>query len=77
MWVNILPPALLNLIKKEGKLYRHRDGAPDIELKPESKTRFFYADKSGRFIEFEIDKTGKMIKAWFIGNGEKIEMKKQ
>lgn len=67
----------IELIKKDGKLYRHRDGSADIELKPESKTRFFYADNSGRFIEFEIDKTGKMIKGWFIGNGEKVEMKKQ
>ncbi len=67
----------IELIKKYGKLYRHRDGSPDIELKPESNIRFFYADKSDRFIEFEIDKTGKMIKGWFIGNGDKIEMKKQ
>lgn len=67
----------IELIKKDGKLYRHRDGSPDIELKPESKIRFFYADESDRFIEFEIDKKGKMIKGWFIGNGEKVEMKKQ
>ena len=66
----------IELIKKDGKLYRHRDGSPDIELKPESNTRFFYADGSLRFIEFEMDKAGKMTKAWFIGNGEKIEMKK-
>jgi CubicO group peptidase (beta-lactamase class C family) len=66
----------IELIQKNGKLYRHRDGSPDIELKPESNTRFFYADNSDRFIEFEIDKGGKMTKAWFIGNGDKIEMKK-
>lgn len=66
----------IELIKKNGKLYRHRDGSPDIELKPESNTRFFYADASDRFIEFEIDKAGKISKAWFIGNGDKIEMKK-
>lgn len=66
----------IELIKKNNKLYRHREGAPDIELKPESKTRFFYADDSGRFIEFEVDQTGKVTKSWFIGNGEKIEMKK-
>lgn len=29
-------------------------------------TRFFYAANSDRFIEFEIDKSGKMTKAWFI-----------
>jgi len=67
----------IELIKKDNKLYRHRDGAPDIELKPESKTRFFYADDSDRFIEFEVDHSGKPVKAWFIGSGEKIEMKKQ
>lgn len=67
----------IELIIKSGKLYRHRYGTPDIELKPESNTRFFYADKSDRFIEFEIDKTGKTTKAWFIGNGDKVEMKKQ
>lgn len=66
----------IELIKKNGKLYRHRDGSPDIELKPESNTRFFYADNSDRFIEFEIDKAGKITKAWFLGNGDKIEMKK-
>lgn len=47
------------------------------ELKPESNTRFFYADNSDRFIEFEIDKAGKMTKALFIENGDKIIMKKQ
>jgi CubicO group peptidase (beta-lactamase class C family) len=67
----------LELIKKDGKLYRHRDGSDDVELKPESTTRFFYADDSDRFIEFEVDKTGKVMKGWFIGNGNKIEMKKQ
>ena len=68
---------LVELTKKDGKLYRHRDGADDVELKPESKTRFFYADGSDRFIEFEIDKSGKIIKGWYIANGDKIEMKKQ
>ncbi len=67
----------IELIKKDGKLYRHREGSPDIELKPESNTRFFYADGSSRFIEFEIDNAGKRTKAWFIGNGDKIEMKNQ
>ena len=67
----------IELIKKDNKLYRRRAGSPDIELKPESNTRFFYADNSDRFIEFEVDQTGKIIKAWFIGSGEKIEMKQQ
>ena len=67
----------LELIKKNNRLYRHRDGTPDVELKPESNTRFFYADGSDRFIEFQVDKSGKMARAWVIINDEKIEMKKQ
>ena len=66
----------LEVIKKDGKLYRHRQGTPDIELKPESETKFFYADDSDRQLEFEVDKSGKVVKIWFINNGQKGEMKK-
>ena len=66
----------LQFIKKNGRLYRHRNGTPDIELKPESDTKFFYADGSDRQIEFEKDNTGKIIKVWFINMGQKGEMKK-
>lgn len=66
----------LEVIKKDGKLYRHRDGTPDIELKPESPTKFFYADGTDRQLEFEVDKAGKVIKIWFINNGERGEMQK-
>jgi CubicO group peptidase (beta-lactamase class C family) len=66
----------LVLIKKDGKLYRHRDGTPDIELRPESETKFFYGDGTDRQIQFEVDNTGKVIKAWFINTGQKGELKK-
>jgi CubicO group peptidase (beta-lactamase class C family) len=66
----------LVLIKKEGKLYRHRDGTPDIELNPESETKFFYGDGTDRQIEFELDKDGKVTKTWFINSGQKGELKK-
>ena len=66
----------LEFIKKDGKLYRHRNGTPDIELKPESNTKFFYADDSDRQIEFETDQTGKLLKVWFINSGQRGEMKK-
>jgi CubicO group peptidase (beta-lactamase class C family) len=66
----------LVFIKKDGKLYRHRDGTPDIELKPESNTKFFYADGSDRQIEFEVDAAGKVTKAWFINTGQKGELKR-
>jgi len=66
----------LEVIKKNNKLYRHRDGTPDIELKPESNTKFFYADESNRQLEFELDKAGNVIKIWFINNEQRGEMKK-
>jgi CubicO group peptidase (beta-lactamase class C family) len=66
----------LVLIKKDGKLYRHRDGTADIELKPESATKFFYGDGTDRQVDFEVDNTGKVIKAWFINTGQKGELKK-
>ena len=66
----------LEFIKKDNKLYRHRDGTPDIELKPESETKFFYGDGTDRQIEFAVDPTGKVTKVWFINTGQKGEMKK-
>ena len=66
----------LTLIKKDGKLYRRRDGTPDIELKPESATKFFYGDGTDRQIDFELDNSGKVTKAWFINTGQKGELKK-
>jgi CubicO group peptidase (beta-lactamase class C family) len=66
----------IEVIKKDGRLYRHRDGTPDIELKPESETKFFYADDSDRQLEFEIDKEGKVSKIWFINSGQRGEMKR-
>ncbi|HEY4965451.1 MAG TPA: serine hydrolase, partial [Puia sp.] len=66
----------LVLIKKDGRLYRHRDGTADIELKPESETKFFYGDGSDRQIEFEVNVAGKVTKAWFINTGQRGELKK-
>jgi CubicO group peptidase (beta-lactamase class C family) len=66
----------LEVIKKDNKLYRHRDGSVDIELKPESKTKFFYADDSNRQLEFELDAAGNVVKIWFINNEQRGEMKK-
>jgi Beta-lactamase len=66
----------LEFIKRDGKLFRYRKGTQDIELKPESATKFFYADGTDRQIEFETDTTGKVIRVWFINTGQKGEMKK-
>ena len=65
----------IQLIKKDGKLYRHKP-ASDVELKAESKTMFFYGDGSDRQIEFKVDKSGKMVTAFFISGGVKEEIKR-
>jgi hypothetical protein len=62
---------------KDGKLYRHRAGNPDIELKPESETKFFYADETDRQLEFVVDANGKVTKTYFYNSGQKGEIKKQ
>jgi hypothetical protein len=67
----------LELIVKDGKLYRHRAGNPDIELKPESETKFFYADETDRQLEFVVDANGKVTKTYFYNSGQKGEIKKQ
>jgi CubicO group peptidase (beta-lactamase class C family) len=65
----------LEIIKIGGKLFRQKIGS-QIELKPESKTKFFYGDGSDRQIEFKVDKSGKVEGAVFIYNGFKNEMKR-
>lgn len=65
---------LLEIVNDKGKLYRK--GRTNIELKPESATKFFYADGSDRQIEFEVNAAGKQEKAWVILNGIKTELKK-
>ena len=66
----------LEVIKKNGKLYRHRDGTPDIELKAESESKLYYDDDSDRLLEFEFDSSGQITKIWFHNNGQRGEMKK-
>jgi hypothetical protein len=66
----------MEFVKKDNKLYRRRQGTADIELKPESPTKFFYSDGTDRQIEFVRDANGKVTKGWFINMGQKGEMKR-
>lgn len=72
-----LSPAPVEFILHDGKLYRHRAGTPDIELKPESPTKFFYTDNSDRQVEFMLDKQGKIEKTYLISNGIRTPLTKQ
>lgn len=64
----------IELIFKNNKLYR-RAGYMDIHLKPESKTKFFYADGTDRQINFIID-NNQVTGASFINYGVITELKK-
>ena len=65
----------ITIIKAGDKLYRQKPGS-QIELKPESKTKFFYGDGSDRQVEFKVDKSGKIETAFLIYGGFIKEMKR-
>lgn len=65
----------IEIVKKDGKLYRQKPNS-QIELKAESKTKFFYGDGSDRQIEFKVDKSGKVTAVFFIHDGFREEIKK-
>jgi CubicO group peptidase (beta-lactamase class C family) len=66
----------IEVVRRGGKLYRLRKGWTDIELVPESSTKFFYAGGQDQQFEFELDGTGKMSKAYSIYSGMKKEMQR-
>ncbi|MFY8046861.1 MAG: hypothetical protein ACOVOS_09810, partial [Chitinophagaceae bacterium] len=65
----------IELVSNGGKLYRRVEGSGDLELKPESNTRFFYADGSDRFVVFEG--AAPNLKVYLISGGQKIELIKE
>jgi hypothetical protein len=76
-----LPPYMASfpaeIVTKNSGLYIHTIRGAEIELKPESATKFFYNDGSDQQIEFETDAGGKPIKASYTGWGIKREMQRQ
>lgn len=74
------PPYMVSfpveIIVKNDKLFIHPPGGTDIELKPESGNRFFYADGTDQQMEFEKDNKGYLKKVWHIAWGIKKEIKK-
>jgi CubicO group peptidase (beta-lactamase class C family) len=71
----VAPSDTIQIIRKEGKLFR-KNANSEVELKPESGTRFFYNDDSDRQIEFTIDRSGKVSSALFFNEGFKYAMKR-
>ncbi|MEO8884518.1 MAG: serine hydrolase [Mucilaginibacter sp.] len=65
-------PIKLNIIKRDGKLYRHipgRSATSDVELKPESTTKFFYGNNADIQIQFELNKQNQIEKVTLINYG--------
>jgi CubicO group peptidase (beta-lactamase class C family) len=74
---NVPNATKMELIKKDGKLFCHyEDATTNTELKPESTTKFFYYNGVDNQLEFELDSSGKVQKAFFIFKGMKKEIKK-
>ena len=74
------PPYMVNfpveIIVQNDNLYIHPASGTDTELKPESETKFFFADGTDQQIEFEMDNSGTLVKVWHIAWGVKKEIKK-
>lgn len=74
------PPYMTNfpieIIVRDNNLYIHGPGVPDVQLKSESETNFFYGDGTDQQIQFEKDSDNNNIKVFYIGYGVKKEIKK-
>jgi CubicO group peptidase (beta-lactamase class C family) len=67
---------LFEIVKVGDKLYYRREGEQDYELRPESKTKFFFADGTNIQFEFFLDKNEKVSMSYLIGEGIRSKMKK-
>lgn len=67
---------MIEIIIKDNKLYRRTEGFPDVELVPESVTRFFYNDNQDKQFEFILNEKGQVTHGNFIVNGIKFRRDK-
>ena len=63
-------------LREGGKLYRITKSGDPKELKPESKTKLFYADGTDRQIEIVFDRKQSVKQVFFIADGINLELKK-
>ncbi len=72
------PPFMVDfpveIILKNSKLYIHSPAIADIEMIPESETKFFYGDGSDQQLIFTKDDAGNISKVFYIGYGVKKEI---
>ncbi len=53
------------IIFENDNLYIHDTGVPDVQIKSESETKFFYGNGTDQQIEFEKDSEGNITKVWY------------
>lgn len=66
----------IEILILDNKLFRRTEGYPDLELIPESETKFFYSDGQDKVLEFIPNEKGEITQAWFIINGIKFRRDK-
>jgi CubicO group peptidase (beta-lactamase class C family) len=70
-------PAIIVISKKDRKLlFCFENKKEAVELKPESKYKYFTETKPDIQVEFEVNQRGDVMKAFYIVHGMKNEMKK-
>lgn len=70
-------PWLFEITVHDGKIFRRIDDSPEMELIPESRTKFFYSDKQDKVFDFLLDADGHITGAWFIMNGLSYPLSKE
>ena len=74
------PPYMVNfpveIIAKNSSLFIHNPTVSDVQLIPESETKFFYGNGTDQQIEFEKDNSGNITKVFYTAYGVKKEIKK-
>jgi CubicO group peptidase (beta-lactamase class C family) len=74
---NVANPMKMDLFKEQGKLFVQFENATErTELKAESDTKFFNGNGLDQQIEFELDASSKVFKAFVIFGGMKKQMEK-
>lgn len=66
----------ISIERSGNKLFMVSSNGQRIELKPESEKKFFFTDGNDRQIEFEMDVSNKVTKAWLINYGIKMAFEK-
>ena len=64
------------IIEKDKYLFLKPEGGGEMMLKPQSETKFFFAENIGQEIEFILDKNGAITNCYFINKGTQIKIKR-